>query len=61
MALQTLIDTPLIDQRIQELARRIAADFEGKDLIALCVLKGAVFFLTDLVRRMPMDVAIDFL
>ncbi len=61
MAFQTLIDQSLIDQRIEELAHRISEDFAGKELIALCVLKGAVFFLTDLVRKMRMDVAIDFL
>lgn len=43
------------------MGREIAADFEGDDLIALCVLKGGVFFLTDLLRAMDRDVAIDFL
>lgn len=61
MALQPLIRTSEIQKRIGELGKQIAADFEGDDLIALCVLKGAIFFTTDLVRAMPRDVALDFI
>jgi len=61
MALRTLIDRNAIAEKIQEMGREIAADFEGEELIALCVLKGGVFFLTDLLRAMDRDVAIDFI
>lgn len=43
------------------MGRQINADFAGTELIALCVLKGAVFFCTDLVRSIAMDVALDFI
>jgi hypoxanthine phosphoribosyltransferase len=59
MKLQTLIRRADIEKRITELGRQIAADFAGQELIALCILKGAIFFTTDLVRAMPMDVALD--
>ena len=61
MAQTTLITRAQIDQRVAELAREISADFQGADLIALCVLKGAMFFCADLVRNMSMDVALDFI
>ncbi|HEX9162938.1 MAG TPA: hypoxanthine phosphoribosyltransferase, partial [Thermoanaerobaculia bacterium] len=50
-----------IDGRVAEMARQISDDFKGQELIALCVLKGAVFFCTDLVRNMSIDVALDFI
>ncbi|HET7712067.1 MAG TPA: hypoxanthine phosphoribosyltransferase [Thermoanaerobaculia bacterium] len=57
----TLIPRADIDQRITELGKQIADDFRGSELIALCVLKGAVFFCADLVRKMDMDVGLDFI
>jgi len=61
MAQTTLISKDQIDQRVAEMAREITTEFAGSDLIALCVLKGAMFFCADLVRRMTMDVALDFI
>ncbi|HEV7239025.1 MAG TPA: hypoxanthine phosphoribosyltransferase [Thermoanaerobaculia bacterium] len=61
MAQTTLISKDQIDQRVAEMANEISAEFTGSDLIALCVLKGAMFFCADLVRRMTMDVALDFI
>jgi len=61
MTLHTLISKDSIDKRIRELAAEVTRDFEGHDLIALCVLKGAVLFLTDLIRAMDRDVSIDFI
>ena len=43
------------------MAKEISAEFAGTELIALCVLKGAMFFCADLVRQMTMDVALDFI
>jgi hypoxanthine phosphoribosyltransferase len=61
MAQTTLITREQIDARVAELAKEISAEFAGSDLIALCVLKGAVFFCADLVRAMNIDVALDFI
>ncbi len=57
----TLISKPQIDQRVAEMGRQIAADFAGAELIACCVLKGAMFFCSDLMRQIGLDVALDFI
>ena len=61
MAQSTLFTREQIDKRVAELGQQISSDLAGSEVIALCVLKGAVFFLTDLVRQMKMDVALDFI
>lgn len=61
MAQTTLITREQINQRVAEMAKEISAEFAGSDLIALCVLKGAMFFCADLVRHMDIDVALDFI
>lgn len=61
MAQTTLYSRAVIEKRVAELGQEISADLAGNELIALCVLKGAVFFCTDLVRAMNMDVALDFI
>ena len=61
MAQSTLYSREQIDKRVAEMAADISAEFAGTDLIALCVLKGAVFFCADLVRQMKMDVSLDFI
>ncbi len=61
MAQTTLFTRAEIDRRVAEMGQQISRDFAGAELIALCVLKGAVFFCTDLVRNMSIDVALDFI
>ena len=61
MAQTTLFSREQIDRRVAEMGRQIGADFAGSELIALCVLKGAVFFCTDLLRNIDFDVALDFI
>ena len=58
-----LVTEEEIKNKIYELGRRIAADYKGKELIVICVLKGAVVFLSDLIREInaDADVKIDFL
>jgi hypoxanthine phosphoribosyltransferase len=61
MAQTTLFTREQIDRRVSELAAQITADLAGTEIIALCVLKGAMFFCADLVRQMDTDVALDFI
>ena len=61
MAQTTLISRSQIAQRVGEMGRQITADFQGKPLIALCVLKGAMFFCSDLMREIDLDVSLDFI
>jgi len=58
---ETLLSAERITARIDELAQEIARDYPpDEELVCLGVLKGSVFFLVDLVRRLPMPVAVDF-
>ena len=43
------------------MGQEIGRDFAGTEMIALCVLKGGVFFCTDLMRAIDFDVALDFI
>ena len=45
---------------VDELAAKIRADYAGKTLLLVCVLKGAYAFTADLMRALNMDVEIDF-
>ena len=45
----------------RELAEEISRDYEGKDLLLICVLKGAVFFLSDLMRHIDIPCEVDFM
>jgi hypoxanthine phosphoribosyltransferase len=47
--------------RVAELGREIAADYEGRDLLLVGVLKGAVFFMADLMRELPLPCEVDFM
>lgn len=50
-----------IRNRIQEIGRQISKDYEGKELVIVCVLKGAVVFVSDLIRAISLPVCVDFL
>lgn len=59
---EILIDTPTLQARIRELGEQISADYAGKEnLLLVCVLKGGVMFLTDLMRQVSVPHAIDFM
>ncbi|MDR7556210.1 MAG: hypoxanthine phosphoribosyltransferase [Armatimonadota bacterium] len=50
-----------IRTRVGELAAAISRDYAGRDLLVVTVLKGGVYFLTDLTRALEIPVTIDFL
>jgi hypoxanthine phosphoribosyltransferase len=56
-----LITGGRIQRRIRELAKQIRRDFPGEPLHLVSVLKGGVFFLTDLARNIPGEVSFDFI
>jgi hypoxanthine phosphoribosyltransferase len=58
---KALIDAPTLAQRIQQLGKQITADYAGRELLAVGVLKGAAFFYTDLVRRIGVPLTVDFI
>lgn len=56
-----VFSTESIGRRINELGKRIAKDYTGKDLILVGVLKGSLFFLTDLARAIDLPLQIDMI
>ncbi len=58
---RVLIPETKIKQRIQELAQEIAYDYKGKELTAICVLKGSYIFFADLVRKMELPISCEFI
>jgi hypoxanthine phosphoribosyltransferase len=56
-----LIDEGALQARIAELGDEISQDYRGRDLLLLGVLKGAVFFMADLMRRLSVPCEIDFM
>lgn len=58
---KVLITKEEIDKRIDELAARITADYKGKNVLMVCVLRGAVLFFADIVRKINLDVRLDFM
>ena len=58
---QILIAREKLQTRVAELGRQIEQDYAGKDLVMVCILKGGVMFLTDLMRAIRIPHAIDFM
>ena len=56
-----LFNEQTIEQRVTELAQDISRDYAGKDVVAVCILKGALVFFTDLVRRITIPVTIELI
>lgn len=59
--LEVMYSAEEIKARVAELGRQIAADYAGKDLILIGVLKGSVIFLSDLMREIDLKLSIDFM
>jgi hypoxanthine phosphoribosyltransferase len=58
---EALLTEQKIKARIQEIAETITQDYQGKDVIAVCVLKGAYMFFSDLMRLIDLPFAVDFI
>lgn len=59
--MDVLITKEQIEARVRELGRQIAADYSGKDLTVIGILKGSVLFMADLIRAIEMPLYIDFM
>jgi hypoxanthine phosphoribosyltransferase len=58
---KVLIPSEELQAKVDELASAIREDYEGKCPILVCVLKGAIFFMADLARRLPFDLEVEFM
>jgi hypoxanthine phosphoribosyltransferase len=58
---EILIDEDTLAARVAELGAEVSADYEGRDLLLIGVLKGAVFFMADLMRHLTVACEVDFM
>jgi hypoxanthine phosphoribosyltransferase len=58
---EVLIEEDALRDRIAELGAEISADYAGKDVLLVGVLKGAVFFMADLMRHITVPCEVDFM
>jgi hypoxanthine phosphoribosyltransferase len=56
-----LLSVEQITTKVKELAAEISADYEGKDLLAVGILRGAFMFFSDIVKSIQVPMEIDFL
>ena len=58
---EILVQPDDLSRRVRELGVQITADYAGRDLLLVGVLKGAVFFLSDLMRHIAVPCEVDFM
>ncbi len=58
---EVLVSAEDLQRRVEELGRQISSDYAGRSLLLIGVLKGAVFFLSDLMRFIDIPVEVDFM
>src|SRR5512133_4377126 len=58
---EVLIDEETLAARVAELGAEVSADYQGRDLLLIGVLKGAVFFMADLMRHITVPCEVDFM
>ena len=59
--IKVLISEEEVDARIRELGEKISKEYEGKQIHLICVLKGGVFFMCELTKRITVPVSMDFM
>jgi len=58
---EVLLQEDVIRQRVKELGEQITKDYEGKEVLLVCILKGSSIFFADLARELRIPVAMDFM
>lgn len=58
---EILVQPDDLKQKVREIGQQISADYADRDLLLVCVLKGAVFFLADLMRHIDIPCEVDFM
>jgi hypoxanthine phosphoribosyltransferase len=58
---EILVQADELQYRVRQLGAEVSADYDGRDLLLICVLKGAVFFLSDLMRQITVPCEVDFM
>jgi hypoxanthine phosphoribosyltransferase len=58
---EILVQADALEARVQALGREVTRDYKGRDLVLIGVLKGAVFFLADIMRAIDLPCEVDFM
>ena len=58
---RVLLTEDEIQQRVAELGEQLSQDYAGKDLVIVCILKGALHFMADLTRKISIPLDMDFM
>jgi hypoxanthine phosphoribosyltransferase len=58
---KVLYSKETIEKRVQEIAQTLSNDYQGRDVVFICILKGAYIFLADLLRHLAIPHTIDFM
>lgn len=56
-----LFPSSIIQEKVYELGNELTNDYANKDLLLVCVLRGGVIFLTDLIRKIDLELSVDFM
>lgn len=59
--IETLLTKEQLSDRIKAMAEQISRDYQGRRLHLVCVLKGGVFFMTELAKHLTCDTSLDFM
>ena len=59
--IKTLINEEELHTRVNEIAKQIEKEYEGKEITLICILKGSVFFTVDLAKGINGDVKLEFI
>jgi hypoxanthine phosphoribosyltransferase len=58
---EILVEADALSTRVRQLGEEVSRDYQGRDLLMVGVLKGAVFFLSDLMRHVSVPCEVDFM
>lgn len=58
---EVLVSPEELKETIQKLGEKLTVEYQDKNPLVICILKGAIFFMTDLVRAMDCDLEVDFM
>ena len=59
--IRVLVEEEKIGERVRELGDQISRDYAGREVHMICVLKGGVFFMCELAKRITVPVTMDFM
>jgi hypoxanthine phosphoribosyltransferase len=58
---EILVSNEQLQKRITELGQEITRDYKGEEVLLICILRGGVLFLTDLMRQIDLHLSVDFM